>query len=110
MSVIATIGSGFKPDPSGEYSVEPCPFAEEYPGLFEVIARHRFEGKDRQVGRLIIYTEPGKGCVCLCDKDSGQVAFHVADSVADALAGVERRLQEGALDWRDDKRKRYGLK
>lgn len=108
MSIIDNIVSSATPDGDDDQNLEGGDFASEYPALMEFLSRRRYQGQDRQVGRVIIYTEPGKGCVCLSDKQTRQVTFHVADSIDEALKGIDRRLADGKCDWRKDKRARYG--
>lgn len=104
MSIIDKIASGGNRNGVGEFTVEGGEFQEEYPGLFEVLARDKSRGKDRQTGRLVMYTEIGKAVLCLCDRETGQVCFYAADGLSEALRGLERALQAGSADWRRDKR------
>jgi hypothetical protein len=108
MSVLDNIQDGGSSVKESEFTLESDPFGDDYPGIFEVLCRQKYAGEARQTGRLIIYSEPGKGCCCLCDKQQRIVAFHIADGLTAALEGLEKRLQEGSLDWRRDKRARYG--
>jgi hypothetical protein len=80
-------------------------FSEQYPGLYEIIATQRRKGKVRKTGSLSITVSCGKACVCLTSKQSGHCAFFRADGIAGALDGLERQLQEGDADWREDKYK-----
>lgn len=108
MSILSKISKPVKAGPDNPLTVVDDPWADDFPGIFEVLAVARFEGKDRQTGRLIIYTEPGKAMCCLCDKETEQVAFYASESIVGALEGLERALQNGSVDWRKDKRARYG--
>lgn len=108
MSILSNVGGGVNPSEDEEYLLSDEVFSGDYPGLFEFLARVRIGGQDRKPGRLIIWCEPGKAHICLSDKHTGSVAFHAAVGVTEALEGAERRLQDGKLDWRKDKRKRYG--
>lgn len=107
MSVLENVGAAAEPAADAEYIVEDDLFSTEYPGLYEFLARVKISGVVRKPGRIVLYFEPGKAHLCLSDKHTGSVAFHSSDSVAEALSGAERRLQEGKLDWRKDKRARY---
>ena len=107
MSIIDHIVDSGNADDGGEFLLEDGVFGAEYPAMFEFMSRHRYKGNARATGRVILYCEPGKGCVCLSDKHTGQVAFHVADTLAEAMEGMERRLASGKCDWRKDKRSQF---
>lgn len=81
-------------------------FAETYPGIFEMLARAEYQGKSRKVGRLILYAEPTRATLVLCDVDAGNVTFYAAETFDEALTGLEGALQAGSCDWRKDKRSR----
>lgn len=104
MSIRKGIGGRVKPDNLGEFLCEDGEFGEQYPGIWEVLARQMYEGNPIKVGRLILYCEPGRVYLCLCDKESGQVAFCSGSSVDEALVSLEGQLQAGTADWRKDKR------
>ena len=106
MSVLQKIGVPSRDDSDGEYLADDELFSTEFPGLWEFVSRVRLAGEDRKPGRIIIYCEPGKVCLCLADKQTASVAFHVSEGLQMALEGVEKRLQTGTLDWRKDKRTR----
>ena len=107
MSILGNVGSGVNPAGDDDYLLSDEVFQTDYPGLFEFLARIKIEGENRLPGRIIIYCEPGKAHICLSDKHTKSVAFHAGDGVVEALEGAERRLQDGKLDWRKDKRSRY---
>lgn len=107
MSVLDNVGAAAEPAQDAEYLVEDDLFSTEYPGLFEFLARVKIGGVVRKPGRIVLYYEPGKAHLCLSDKHTGSVAFHGSESLLEALAGCERRLQDGKMDWRKDKRARY---
>lgn len=107
MSILDNVGAPATPQPDQEYLIEDGDFQQQYPGIFEFLARVKYNGRDRKPGRLILYYEPEKAFLCLSDKESGSVAFHAADGLNEALEGLEVRLQAGGVDWRADKRKRY---
>lgn len=81
-------------------------FQEDHPGIFEMITRHSYEGKHRKVGRLIMYAEPRRAVLVLCDVESGLVAFYAKETFGEAFEGLEQALQAGTLDWRKDKQSR----
>jgi hypothetical protein len=107
MSILDNVGAEATPDENAEYLVEDEQFSTEFPGLFEFLARVKIGGVERKPGRLIMYYEPGKAHLCLSDQHTGSVAWHASETHAEALVGAERRLQDGKLDWRKDKRRRY---
>lgn len=107
MSVLDNIERSQKEPVRGDFLLADDPFADDYPGLFEFLARGKYKGKARKPGRLIMYAEPSRATLVVCDADSGQVAFYTSDTFAEALAGVEKALQAGSLDWRPDKKARY---
>lgn len=107
MSILDNVGAEASPDENAEFLVDDENFQSQHPGLFEFLARVKVNGKDRKPGRLILYYEPGKAHCCLSDKHTGSVAFHAAEGLYEALEGVERRLQEGKVDWRKDRRSRF---
>ena len=104
MSILDNVGSFVKTEPDAEFLTEDEAFDTEFPGIFEFLARIMVNGVKRRPGRLIIYFEAGKAHFCLSDKHTGSCAFHAAESVAEGLEGLEKRLQAGSMDWRKDKR------
>lgn len=106
MSVLPKIEVPVKSGPENEMAVTGDPFEDDYPGIFEVLCRQSFQGEERQTGRLILFSEPGRASLCLVDKQSGQVAFYTAGGFTEALEGLEKALQAGKADWRKDKRSR----
>lgn len=104
MSVVAKIKAGVKSDESAEFALDECGFFEEYPGIWEFIARQSYQGSPRATGKVVVFAEGGKATFCLIDRNTGQVAFYTAESLADALVGCEKALQAGSLDWRIDKK------
>lgn len=101
-----------KHDPSSEkkedeYLFSDDLFSAEFPGLYEYLARVLVAGKSRAASRLIVYGEAGRVCLCLTDPHSAQVAFHSGEGFSEALEALERRLQEGKVDWRKDRKARY---
>lgn len=106
MSILGNVGSGVNPSDDDDYLVSDDLFSTEYPGLFEFLARIRIDGKPRRPGRVVLYYDSGKANLCLSDKHTGSCSFHADEGIQEALEGVEKRLQEGKMDWRKDKRAR----
>jgi hypothetical protein len=88
------------------YLVQECDFSLQYPGIFEMITRRTYEGKHRDVGRMIMYAEPNRATLVMCDVASGLVTFYAKETFSEALEGLEKALQDGTCDWRKDKRSR----
>lgn len=107
MSILDKMQQSQKEPVRGDFLIADDPFAESYPGLFELLARGKYKGKSRKPGRLIMYAEPSRATLVACDADSGQVAFYTSETFAEALEGLEKALQAGSLDWRPDKKARY---
>lgn len=107
MSVVAKIGVSVKRDESAEFAIEECGFTEEYPGLWEFIARQLYQGTPRATGKLVVFSEGGKATLCLIDRCTAQVAFFTSETLGDALTGAEKALQDGSLDWRLDKKAKW---
>lgn len=89
---------------NGEYAFDDEVFSSDYPTLFEFLSRIMVEGKNRQPSALLVSVEPQRVQLCLMDRHSAQVSFHAAQSLSEALAGMEERASRGALDWRKDKK------
>lgn len=106
MSVLSKVPTPEGPDPKREFAIEDDGFGEQYPGLFEIIARIRWEGKKRKTGKILLFVDQGKASLCLSDVATGQVAFYKSNGFLEALEGIERALQEGTVDWRTDRRSR----
>lgn len=107
MSVVSKIGVGVKLDATAEFSLDECGFTEEYPGLWEFVARQRYQGNARATGKLVFFSEGGKATLCLIDRCTAQVAFYTAETLTEALVGAEKALQAGTADWRADKKAAY---
>jgi hypothetical protein len=107
MSVVGKIGEGVKQDAAAEFAVEECGFTEEYPGIWEFVARQMYQGSPRATGKVVFFVEGGKATLCFIDRKTAQVAFFTAGTLAEALVGAEKALQSGSLDWRMDKKAGY---
>lgn len=106
MSVIGKIKQSRDKVGKTDFIVQEDSFASDYPGIFEMLARRAYQGKDRKPGRLILYAETDRATMVLCDVDSGNVTFYAAETFSEALEGLEKALQAGSCDWRKDKRSR----
>lgn len=104
MSVLDQIKEPPSRGPEAEFAFDDEEFSQRWPGIFEILARQYYQGKERAVGRLILYSEPEKATLVLCDRETGQVAFYAASTFVAALEGLEKALQNGGADWRKDKR------
>lgn len=104
MTILTAIGAAVKPHEGEEFLAPDEGLSLEFPGLYEFLARIKVEGHDRKPGKLIVYFEPGRINLCLSDAHTGQVAFHVGESLQEALEGVEQRLQAGKMDWRKSRK------
>lgn len=104
MSILDKIAVSASPSDDQQYITEDVGFSDQYPGIYEFLARIKHQGKDRKPGRLILYYDQGKASLCLSDADTKQVAFHIDSGILEALEAAEGRLQSGKLDWRRSKR------
>ena len=107
MSIIGKLKQSRKDIVAGDSLLVEDFFAEQYPGIFEMITLVKYQGEDRKPGRLILYAEPNRATLVLCDREAGMVTFYAKEGFADALEGLERALQDGSADWRKDKRSRF---
>lgn len=105
MSVLDNVPDKAGPNNGAEFACEGGGFEDQFPGLFEIIARQRYQGNLRKTGKLLIFCDCGKASLCVTDVASGQIAFYKSDSLQAALEGLERALQSGKADWRPDKRR-----
>lgn len=106
MGILDNVGAKAKPPLYGEFLAEDEIFSMEFPAIFELLARVKVNGKDRQPAKLLIYYEAGCHALCLTDLHTDSVAWHVAKTHAEAMEGLEQRLQHGEVDWRKSKPKR----
>ena len=75
-------------------------FMGEYPGLYEWLARIVLKGEARKVASLTVKFRDGGVSLCLSAPSEGVVGWHQANSVSEALRGLESRLQANKMDWR----------
>ena len=106
MSVIAKIPKRSFAKPTSEFPFEDEEFGSTWPGIFEVIARQRWEGNPRKTGKLLLFVDCEKASLMLSDVSAGMVAFYKSESFSEALSGLEGALQRGTVDWRPDRRVR----
>jgi len=74
---------------------------DKLPQLWDMLTSPTYEdGTRRKTASLTLFFEEGQFKACLSDRDVDCVAFTSGDGLRDVLASLERRLQEGSLDWR----------
>ncbi|GAG73556.1 unnamed protein product [marine sediment metagenome] len=105
MSVLDHVPGKGDSSNGSEYACEGGGFEDEYPGIYEIIARQRYQGNLRKTGKLLIFVDCGKASLCVTDVAGVQIAFYKAESISEALSGLERALQAGKVDWRPDRRR-----
>lgn len=106
MSVIDKVPQKEVRADAAEFACDDDGFGDQYPGIFEILARQRYQGNPRKTGKLLFFVDYGKASLCITDVCTGQVAFYKAGSFGEALEGLERALQGGTVDWRPDRRSR----
>lgn len=104
MSILDGLVASAEPPEDREFLAPDEGFQVEFPGLYEFLARIKYQGQDRKPGKMIVYYEEGRAAVCLSDPHTKQVGFHLGDSVQACLEGVEGRLQAGKVDWRKSRK------
>lgn len=107
MSILDKVPERCKSDAPEEFALVECDFARSYPGLWEFVARQTYKGDARATGKLVVFADSGKATLCLIDRCTAQVAFYTEETLDGVLSGSERALQEGTLDWRQDKKAGY---
>jgi hypothetical protein len=106
MSILDSVGAKGKPPLIGDYLAEDEQFQTEYPGLFDFLSQVVLNGKERLPGKLLIYYEAGCAALCVTDAQTESVAWHIQKTIAEALEGLEQRLQHREVDWRKSKPKK----
>lgn len=104
MGILDNVGVASRSPGEQEFEAVDPEFEKKFPGLYEFLARTSVGGEERKPGAVILKYETGKVNLCLSDAHTGSVAFHVGESMAKALDGVEKRLQAGSMDWRESKK------
>lgn len=107
MSILDSVQNGPELNPEDEFALPECEFSDRYPGIYEFLARQMYQGQSRQLARLLVYAEHGKATLCLLERHSAQIAFHIGENLTLALEGLEKRLQAGSVDWRPDKKQAW---
>lgn len=75
-----------------------------YPNVLEFLSMLSWPGGDpRIVGTLTITTEGGKWKATLKDRDSCGVCFVTAATPDALLKDLDKGIESGNLEWRDDK-------
>lgn len=91
-----------------EYLCEDEDYQGEVPAIYEYLSRVRVDGKDRRPSRLLVYYEDGQAILMLKDPHTGKLLFHAGETIADALQGLNERLNSPPVKgWKVDKRARY---
>lgn len=83
-----------------EYESPDEEFQGEYPALYEWLSRVVLSGDKREVASLTIKFRDAGVSLCLSAPEEGVVGWHQADSVSEALRGLEKRLDGQKMDWR----------
>jgi hypothetical protein len=77
------------------------PAIKRWPCLMEFLFSWVVEGKSRETGSLMIFTDKGEIKLCLSDKETNRQAWHnTSGTFLGALDGLEKRLSGFSLDWR----------
>jgi len=86
-------------------------FEAEYPTLFDFLSRVTDEsGRSVEPGSVKIFTSEGKLKVLVKAAHERAVAFLTPDGLMGIFDLLDHQLQEGELDWRDDKFSKNGQK
>lgn len=103
MSIIRDAGVGVKRAEGQEFEAEDPDFQQEFPGVYEWLARVMLDGKTRDGASLTIKYRAGGVSLCLSADTEKLVGWHQGKTVHDALEGLEKRLQASKMDWREKK-------
>lgn len=79
--------------------------AGHFPTLWEFLAAEVWPetSERREPGAVVLFLDSGVPKALVKDKDAGQVCFVTSDTFWGLLGAVERILEEGGGDWREDK-------
>lgn len=105
VSPLSMLAAGVTAVGDGDFAVPPDHWGSEHPALFEVLARVRWDGKDRIPATLMVYFDVGRVTLRLCDRQTHQVAFYSEVTFDSAMEGLEVALATGKADWRPDRTK-----
>lgn len=86
-----------------EFECEDEVFAQNFPGIYEWLARVMYKGKPRETASLTIKYRSGGVSLCLSAPQEKLVGWHQDKTIDEALEGLEKRLQARAMDWRERK-------
>lgn len=103
MSILDDVGVGVKRSEGQEFETEDSQFFDEFPGIYEWLARINLRGAEREPASLTIKYLCGGVSLCVSAPAEGVVGWHQAKTIQEALEGLERRLQDGKMDWRERK-------
>lgn len=93
--------------PNGEFLADDSMFQSEFPAIYEYLARIAVAGQSRSPSRLVTYYEEGQAILLLTDPHSAKILFHAAESVPEAMVGLNERLSNPPVKgWKKDKRAR----
>jgi hypothetical protein len=106
MGILDNVGAKAKPPLIGDYLAEDELFSTEFPAIYELLSRALVKGKERLPSKLLVYYEAGCCALCVTDPHTGSVGWHIAKTHAEAMEGLEQRLQHSEMDWRVSKDKR----
>lgn len=104
-SPLSLLAAGVTSHGDGDFAVPADKWGVTYPALFEVLARIRWEGKDRIPASLMVYVDVGRVTLRVCDRETHQVAFYSDVTLDTAMEGLNRALATGKADWRPDRTK-----
>jgi len=81
-----------------------CPaFAKQYPNLFELMSRIRFDGQERSVTRLTFFVKEGELRCCLNSPDEGYYQYVHGVDFEDPWGFIENHLRSTASNWERSK-------
>lgn len=104
-SPLSMLAAGVRSSGDGDFAVPADRWGDAHPALFEVLARIRWDGKDRVPATLMVYFDVGRVTLRVCDRHTRQVAFYSDVTFDAALEGLEVALATGRADWRPDRTK-----
>lgn len=100
MGIMSNVSASVKREPGQEFECEDEPLKRTLPGVYDALARIREGGKIRVGASLTVKYKDGGVLLCLSAPSEGVVGFHQGKTWQNALEGLERRLQDGTMDWR----------
>lgn len=103
MSIISDAVKGVKRAEGQEYETEDPDFSNEFPSIYEWLARVVLEGKPREGASLTLKFRDAGVSLCLSGATEKVVGWHQGKTVQEALEGLEQRLAASKMDWRPRK-------